>query len=231
MVYRKRDASFHATAGLMKKGGVLLTFGVAALITVGACWFIWVWTLAPMDRALKAANAMQAEFSAAMNLTPRITVDHAVVFAQTSTTLELVTATRDALAQHRFSETWLRSTKEFEIEARFTARAGFALRDPIVVNVPLGSKKTEISLPRAKILAMDMADFRILRDEDGLWNKLTAKDRERAIRSLQRTARKDFETADLLGAATAEAQRRISEVIQSAGSEAVFLLPEQEPKQ
>lgn len=214
----------------MKKGGVLLTFGVAALLTVGSCWFIWVWTLAPMDRALKAANAMQAEFVAAMNLTPRITVEHAIVFAQTSPTLELVTATRDALAQHRLSETWMHSTKEFEIEARFTARAGFALRDPFVVNVPLGSKKIEISLPRAKILAMDMADFRILRDEDGLWNKLTGKDRERAIRALQRTARKDFENTDLLGAATAEAQRRVSEIVRSVGAEAVFLLPDQEPK-
>lgn len=214
----------------MKKGGVLLTFGVAALLTVGACWFIWVWTLAPMDRALKAANAMQAEFIAAMNMTPRITVEHAIVFAQTSPTLELVTATRDALAQHRLSETWMHSTKEFEIEARFTARAGFALRDPFVINVPLGSKKIEISLPRAKILAMDMADFRILRDEDGLWNKLTGKDRERAIRALQRTARKDFENTDLLGAATAEAQRRVSEIVRNVGAEAVFLLPDQEPK-
>lgn len=214
----------------MKKGGILLTFGVAALLTVGACWFIWAWTLAPMDRALKAANAMQAEFVAAMNLTPRITVEHAIVFAQTSPTLEIVTATRDALAQHRLSETWMHSTKEFEIEARFTARAGFAPRDPFVINVPLGSEKIEISLPRAKILAIDMADFRILRDEDGLWNKLTGKDRERAIRALQRTARKDFENTDLLGAATAEAQRRVSEIVRNVGLKAVFLLPDQEPK-
>lgn len=214
----------------MKNRVVWLTLGGAALATGLICWGFWSVMLAPLDRAVKTANAVHDGFVRAMNLTPRILVSQTVVYAENSPTLELVTAERSALVQHRLTETWLHSTKEFEIEAKFTAKAGLLLRDVLVVNIPRGGKTAEITLPRAKILSMEMADFRILRDEDGLWNKLTPKDRERAIRDLNREARKDFEATDLLEKAAGEAKARISEIVTGAGVRVVFKLPSDQPK-
>jgi len=133
-----------------------------------------------------------------------------------------VTAERAALVRHRVDETWLHSTKTFEIEATFTARAGFNLRDSFSINIPKGGRTAEIALPRAKILSLAMSDLKILRDEDGLWNKLTAKDREKAIRALERNAKAEFSKSDLLASARSTAESQIREITSAVGCEAVF---------
>jgi len=202
---------------------VWLVFGGAAVATGLASALVWTVMVAPLRSAVERANRIQHEFANLLNLTPRISANQAVVFAQNSPVLELVTVERSSLARHRVEETWLHSTKTFEIEASFQARAGFRLRDLFMVNIRRGGKVAEVRLPHAKILSFGMSDLRILRDEDGLWNTLTAKDREKAIRTLEKTAQSEFLKTDILPAATQEAEKRISEIAKAAGCGAVFI--------
>ena len=58
-----------------------------------------------------------------------------------------------------------------------------------------------------------MGDVRVLQDEDGLWNRLTAQDREQAFRALEEKARKTFAESNLLPEARLEAEKRIRELI------------------
>ncbi len=204
------------------KNAVLLTFAAAAAATVIASVLAYSFLIAPMKSAIDTGNRLKAEFQSILNLTPRITVNQAVIFTQSTPVLELVTAERSSLVRHRVDETWLHSTKTFEIEATFTARAGFNLRDLFTVNIPKGGRTAEIRLPRSKILSLSMSDLNILRDEDGLWNKLTAKDREKAIRLLERTAKTEFQKTDLLTTARNAAESQIREITAAAGCEAVF---------
>ena len=199
-----------------------LTVLGAGLVTVLVTALAWMFLLNPVRQAVNTGNAIQAQFARLLNLTPRITANNAVIFAQNSPTLELVTVERQALVRHRFEESWLHSTKTFEVEAPFTARAGFHLHDEFTVNIPRGGKIAEVRLPTAKILSVDMGDIRILRDEDGLWNKLTAQDREKAIRTLTKTAKTEFLQTDILKAATQEAEKQIRQIAQTAGCDAVF---------
>jgi len=171
-----------------------------------------------MQGALKVGESLKEQFSEALQVTPRISVDNAVIFAQNASALELVLMQRDALVRHEMSETWMHSTKEFDIEAVFTARAGMNLRDLFMVNVEDGGKRVVVRLPRVSILSISMGDLRILRDEDGAWNKLTAKDRERGIKELQKLARREFQKTDLLMAARAEAKKRVTELVQTTGA-------------
>ncbi|MCK9588577.1 MAG: DUF4230 domain-containing protein [Terrimicrobiaceae bacterium] len=200
-----------------------LTILGAALGTIMATSAAWIFLLNPVRQAVQTGNEIRARFVEFLNLTPRITADNAVLFAQDTPTLELVTVRRPALVRHRFEESWLRSTKTFEIEAPFTARAGFHLRDAITVNIPRGGRAAEVRLPGAKILSIEMGDIRILRDEDGLWNRLTARDREKAMRTLAKTAKAEFLQTDILKTATEEAERQIREIARSAGCGVVFL--------
>ncbi|MEI8309759.1 MAG: DUF4230 domain-containing protein [Verrucomicrobiota bacterium] len=200
-----------------------LTVIGAGLVTVAATALAWVFLLNPVRQALKTGNEIQARFAEFMNLTPRIMANNAVIFAQNTPTLEMATVERQALVRHRFEESWLRSTKIFEVEAPFTARAGFVLRDAFTVNVARGGRTADVRLPRAKILSVEMGDIRILRDEDGLWNRLTAQDREKALRILAKTAKAEFLRTDILKAATEEAEKRVRQVARAAGCEAVFL--------
>lgn len=213
----------------MKNRLFLLTILASAAATVVATAAFWIFMLNPIQQAVKTGNNIHREFKKLLNLTPRIAANHAVLFAQNTPTLELVTVERSSLARYRSEETWLQSTKTFEIEAPFTARAGVHLRDAFSVNIRRGGKIAEIRLPKTKILSMDMGDLRILRDEDGLWNKLTGKDREKAIRALTRTARSDFLKTDILKAATEEVEKQIRAIATAAGCEAVFLTEESRP--
>lgn len=199
-----------------------LTVLGAGFVTTIVTALAWIFLLNPVRQAVNTGNAIQAQFVHLLNLTPRITANNAVIFAQNTPTLELVTVERQALVRHRFEESWLHSTKTFEVEASFTARAGFHLHDEFTVNILRGGKIAEVRLPTAKILSVDMADIRILRDEDGLWNKLTAQDREKAVRTLTKTAKAEFLQTDILKAATQEAEKQIREIAQAAGCEAVF---------
>lgn len=215
----------------MKSRLFWITLAATTLTTVIVTTFVWTVFIAPLRSAVERGNRIQEEFAKALNITPRISANHAVIFAQNTPVLELVTVERSLLARHRVEETWLQSTKTFEIEAAFTARAGFNLRDPFSVNILSGGKVAEVHLPRAKILSIGMAELQILRDEDGLWNKLTAKDREKAIRALEHNAKAEFLKTDILTAATREAERQIRKIAATAGCEAVFPGPIASPEQ
>jgi len=199
-----------------------LTVIGAGLVTVAVTALAWIFLLDPVRQAVKTGNEIQARFAEVLNLTPRILANNAVIFAQNTPTLEMVTVERQSLVRHRFEESWLRSTKIFEVEAPFTARAGFVLRDAFTVNIPRGGRTAEVRLPRAKILSVEMGEIRILRDEDGLWNGLTAQDREKALRILTKTAKAEFLRTDILKAATEEAEKRVRQIARAAGCEAVF---------
>jgi len=200
-----------------------LTLLAAVATTVAITSAAWVFLIQPVQQAVRAGNALRKEFVERLQFTPQITANNAAIFAQNTPTLELVTVRREALIRHRFEESWLHSKKTFEVESPFTVRAGFFLREPFSVNVLRGGKIAEIRLPAAKLLSVEAGDLRILRDEDGLWNKLTAEDREKAIRTLTTTAKREFLQTDILAAAKTEAEDRIREIAQAIGCEAVFL--------
>lgn len=213
----------------MKNRIFWLTLLIAAAGTIAATALAWTFMLNPVRQAVKTGQEIQAQFVKILNLTPRIMANNAVIFAQNTPTSEFVTMERSALVRHRFEETWLHSTKTFEVEAAFTAKAGFALRNGFSVNIPRGGKTAEVRLPPARILSLEMGELHILVDEDGLWNKLTARDRERALRTLTHTAKSEFLNTDILKAATEEMEKQIRAVARAAGCEAVFITEDQQP--
>lgn len=200
-----------------------MTILCAAVVTTVFTTLLWIFFLNPITQAVKTGKEVQAQFVEALNLTPRILANNAVIFAQNTPKLELVTVERQALVRHHFEESWWHSRKVFEVEAPFTAHAGLHLRDAFTVNIPRGGRRLEVRLPRAKILSMDMGDIRILRDEDGHWNKLTAQDREKAFRILTKTAKAEFLGTDILKAATAEAEKQVRKIAHTMGCDVVFL--------
>lgn len=206
----------------MKDRLIWLTVAGCAILTIVACWLIWTFMVAPMEHALKVGNEIKGRFEKVLNLTPRISVNNTIIFAENTPVFELVTVERTALIRHRFEETWLHSTKTFEIEATFTAHAGFDLHDPFTIDIRRGGQVADIYLPRAKILSLGMSNLSIVRDEDGLWNKLTAKDREKSIRALERAAKKEFASTGILAAATQEGEKRLSKIILQTGCQVNF---------
>ena len=149
-----------------------------------------------------------------LNLRPEVRVDDVLVIQSAGPALELATAEATYLVRHSWSQRHLLSTKRLEIEAPFTAKAGFDFEEvPMRVTINPQTRSVRADLPNPQLLSLEMGDPKILRDEDGLWNKLTAGDRENAFRDLRRLARNQAIESDLLSRARSEGNRVVTEAL------------------
>jgi len=164
-----------------------------------------------------------ARFEAAFNIRPEVRVDGLVIIEAQTPVLELATASRKMVVRHRWTHTHLYSTKVLEIEAPFTAKAGFNLEEPFRIRIDPHTRIVSTDLPKPQILSTEMGEIKILRDEDGLWNKLTAADREEAFKALRDQAKKQFDETTLLNEARMEAETRIRELLDTTGKPAAPL--------
>ncbi len=194
--------------------GVLGWVIAAAALTIAITLLLFWRTTAEITQdSRRMAESIAADFDRTLNFTPQISVDSVVIIAANTPVLELVTLQKQVLVRHRWTHTWLHSTKRLELEATFTARAGFDLRDPVRINIDPRTRFVSADLPPPKILSLGMGDVRVVEDEDGLWNKLTIQDREQAFRALEEKAGKKFAESNLLPEARLEAEKRIRELI------------------
>jgi hypothetical protein len=213
-----------------EKSGCLQIAGwvavAGALTTALTLVLFWRMTLEITQDSRRIAESIAAGFEKALNFTPQVSVDSLVVVAANSPVLELVTLQKQALVRSQWTHTWLYSTKNVELEAVFTARAGFDLSDPIRINIDPRTRFVAADLPPPKLLSLGMGEVRVLQDEDGLWNKLTAHDREEAFHTLEEKARELFAKSNLLPEARIEGEKRIRQLIdQTAWSTAPVISP------
>lgn len=200
-----------------------LFLGLAAIAAA-----LWWSTQQLRNTTRQLAEDVAAKFQQVFNFTPEVRSNSVTIIQATVPVLELVTVQKQASVRNAWSQTWLHSTKTLEIEATFTARAGFDLEAPFVVDLDPATGACRVTLPPPKILNIGMSDLRILRDEDGFWNAITAADREQAIRQLEEKARAEFTRSSLVADAQKEAERRIREII-PAGRTVEFLTPTPAP--
>jgi uncharacterized protein DUF4230 len=195
-------------------------FVAAMLTTVLTLLLFWRMGTEVTEDARRIAESLAAEFDKTFQFTPRISVDSVVVVAENTPLMELVVTQRQLLVRHRWTHTWLRSTKKLELEATFTAKAGFDLTEPFRINIDPRSGYISAEMPPPKLLSLGMNDVRVLRDEDGLWNKLTVEDRQMAFRALEDKARKTFAESSLLAEARLEAEKQVRALIEKSRSSA-----------
>jgi len=204
------------------KSGCLTVFvwvAVAGVISILLTLLVlWRTGSIVTEESRRMAASIAADFQRALNFTPEVRVDSVVIVAGTTPALELATATKQALVRHRWTHTWLQSTKNLEIEATFTAKAGFDLSQPLRIQINPETNWISAELPQPKILSIGMSDVRVIRDEDGLWNKLTAQDREEAFRALEKEADKKFADSNLVSEALFEGEKRFQEVLKDSGA-------------
>ncbi|HEY5812759.1 MAG TPA: hypothetical protein VIT23_08905, partial [Terrimicrobiaceae bacterium] len=122
-----------------KRSGLLSVLGwalVAAALTVALTLLLfWRMGAEVTQQARELAKSLAADFDRTLKFTPQITVDSVVIIAGHTPVMELVTAQRQAMVRNRWTHTWLHSTKSVELEATFTAKAGFDLTQPFRVNI------------------------------------------------------------------------------------------------
>ena len=116
--------------------GVLGWVLAAAALTIALTLLLfWRMSAEITQDARRMAESIAASFDRTLKFTPQISVDSVVVIAANAPVLELVTVQKQALVRSRWTHTWLHSTKNLELEATFTAKAGFDLTEPFRINI------------------------------------------------------------------------------------------------
>ncbi len=188
--------------------------GLAGLATVLTAVAVFFFTTRVTADVRTMANDLAAKFEKTFNMRPEIRVDGLVIIEASTPVLELATVSRAILVRHRWAQTWLYSTKVIEVEAPFTAKAGFVLKEPFRLRIDPHTKIVSADLTAPVILSTEMGEIKILTDGDGLWNKLTPSDREEALRALRAQADKQFAESPILHEARQEAESRIRQILE-----------------
>lgn len=201
---------------------VALGAAVGLVLLAGAVAFYITVVKAPSDLARNTANGVRDFF----NFTPQVRINQTIVIEQNTPILEVATVSREMFIDHSWQQSWLGSTKTVQIQGVFTAKAGFDLREPFRIDIERNPLRVVSRLPPPKLLSLEMKEYKVVKDEDGWWNKVTQKDREEAVRQLRTEAIVRAERSGLLEESQASVESRIREIVQRNGASVVFKNPE-----
>ena len=107
----------------------------------------------------------------------------------------LVTVERTFEYEYRYSTTWWWSRKTLILKAAYRAHGGINLEgpEPLRIIIPAGNKGpiTAEGL-HGKLISCEMVEgsLRIVKDDAGIWNRLTSEDAAIAVNQLNENARK-----------------------------------------
>jgi hypothetical protein len=206
----------------MKRGLFWLAFGGAAAVTILACWGAWIFMIHPMDEAVKSANKIERAFATGFEISPRISANAGVLFAQSARADRLVFARREVVVELPI-DTPLADGSQPRVKAGFLVEAGITGRDPLEINIRRGGRMADVLLPKVKILELAQPATPEVAGRD--WKSLPESVQTRMLRQLRLAARKEALDSGLLREADAEFRRRLQVLADQAGCTLVFQNP------
>ena len=178
--------------------------------------------------AKNLAKSASEAFKQQMGLTPSVSINGLTVIEQTQPTLELATVEQTIFREYQWSHTFLGSTKTLILRGEFIVKAGFDLRQEFSLNIDEEKSSTHdpelritATLPKAKILSVEMKTYKVERDESGFWNAVTAQDRTNAVTALQADARTAAEQSGITQKAHEILRKRVSNIATDNGIKAL----------
>lgn len=187
---------------------LLLYHGPAKLIThtknetldAGEKWRDW-------------AKGIGNDIKDGLKVQPHIIINNRTVIEATTDIAELATVEKTFEQEHFIETKWLGSTKRFHVRGKFTAKAGFDLKDAIRLDTSPNGETIRMTLPQPRLLSLEQKDISIVEDENGYWNKITKEQREQALQQLAQQARETIAQSGILDEARLSFEQQISEII------------------
>ncbi len=150
-----------------------------------------------MDKVERAGGWLKSA-GEALGFSPTIIVADEIIDEGTKSINELSTAEKTFKQKFAWEHTYLGSTKKIEVQAVFTAKAGYKLDKLPELEINAAGTQVIARLPDPVILSNEQKKFRILSDQNGMWNRLSKEDREHAQNELKRLANATAMESDLL---------------------------------
>jgi hypothetical protein len=191
------------------------------LILAGAGLFIFwrleTWPARTVSQGTEDLERLGRDLRSAFidiaHLQPRITINNRTISEQTTPTTELVVLTKQLKVKREFLHTWAGSSKRIKLSGLFDVKAGFDLREDVVVDVR--PDEIVVQLPHAGILGVEENRVDVLAFENGLWNRISGADLQNELAALPQMARQQATELELPAQAEQELQRQLSKRVRT----------------
>jgi len=178
-----------------------------------------------MDKVERAGGWLKSA-SESLGLKATIIVNNEVIDEGTKSINELSTAEKTFKQKFAWEHSYLGSTKKIEVQAVFTAKAGYKLDQLPELEINADGTQVIARLPDPEILSNEQRDFRIINDKNGMWNRLSKEDREHAQNELKRRADETAKESDLLKRADEHLIEHLKKSVEASASGKVEVIRE-----
>lgn len=198
----------------------MLVLSGVILMLAGAGYVLWGRVVGDTERRIRQ---LAADVDRVLNARPKVTHAGVTIVQGTQATSELSTIEKTFEYSHLWESTWLGSTKRIQLKGWFIARAGYDLSEGFSLDVSGEGKSIRVHLPPARVHSVEMVRMEVLRDENGLWNRILPEEREEVMNTLLMEARRSLEETRILDEAEEAMMVRIEMALRRNASPEVVV--------
>lgn len=178
-------------------------------------------------RSYETAKSIGKDFSEAFQFTPEVKVHNTIVLQQQTPILELATLKQQFQHRYNWTNTWMNSTKEIQIDGTFEAKCGFDLNKKF--SIEINNNKAMVYLPEPNVLSVEPAGDMTFRDENGYWNWVNEQDRTNAVNAFITDARTYANQASFVQETKKATEEKIRDLLKAYVDEVEFIYEERIP--
>ncbi|MCE2694280.1 MAG: DUF4230 domain-containing protein [Verrucomicrobiaceae bacterium] len=207
---------------------------IAFLIVIFAliCGGYFVFIHAPektVETADKGANKaydlirrIAKDFGDLIGAKPEVTISGETIIKATEGIAEFSPVKKQLQHKYKWTHTLLQSTKVIEMEADFTAKAGFDLTKPFSIDLSSDQKVIRTQMPPAKITSCQGSNYKTINELNGWWNGITTDERNAVINELNKQAKEKALKDGILKEADEYLKSQTEKIIRNAAPEAAI---------
>jgi hypothetical protein len=192
---------------------------VLLVLTLCATWFMRSCARMPgeaaeaaAEPAVELAKRVVDGISRRLQFRPEVRIDQVTVLSAEMPVLELAAVRREFAHEYLWEEQWLGSTKRLHLRGTFAVKAGVDLHEKFYLEIDSHDLRVKAEFAEPRVLGVELLAYRV-EEEEGLWNRLSAVEREQAVNALLVSARA---AAARDGKLTADARRMLEAQISAA---------------
>lgn len=161
-----------------------------------------------------------------VHIRPRVTFGGITLLKESNSIKELSTTERNFDCTYTSENTWMGSTKRIELKGSFVGKAGYDLVQPFSIDIAADGKTIRAHMPPVQINSVEQVKMEVMKDENGIWNKISPQEREQGINALLGQARKSLEKSGILREADEAFTRQLEEAIRKSAPQGVEIFRE-----
>jgi hypothetical protein len=203
---RKRSSFLGRSLNWVMPEPLTLTLVSVTAISVAVCVYKSIDRVvsAPRETVRQAGQTVEqfiqafaGELRKVFGTEPRISVERRVIQSGGQALRELALYKETVLIREEWVNTSWKSTKRLQVYQPFTVKAGFDL-NRLKFEVNPQSREVTVTLSESTIVSVEYAgDYEVVKEEHGLWNRISASDRDAIVNSLPQKAQQEAERLGL----------------------------------